>query len=213
MKKSQLAPKNNLLFCTLAFLFFECCLLLLVTALENSTTIFVALLGAGWLMWTFVEYVVHRFLMHELIIPGHKDELFNHHEHHQHPGDLVVSWKHRLLTGVLGIVLLTLAIAIQINPFTFFTGFFIGFMLYNLLHYLLHRPLGNTILPQVQRAHILHHTRYPHCGFSFSTIFWDWLFNTLPPREAEVTEQMKKNYFSTGTIVSKPGTSNKVARR
>ncbi|OOG72216.1 sterol desaturase family protein [Algoriphagus sp. A40] len=205
MKKSQITSKNNLLFCSLAFLFLEGCLLLLVTALENSITIFVAFLGAGWFMWTFVEYVVHRFLMHELIIPGQKDELFNHHEHHQHPGALVVGWKHRLLTGVLGILFLTLAISFQINPFTFFTGFFIGFMLYNLLHYLLHRPLGNIILPQVQRAHILHHTRYPHCGFSFSTIFWDWLFNTLPPREAEVTEQMKKNYFSTYTIVSKPG--------
>lgn len=195
MKTSKITAKNNLLFCTLSFLFFESCLLLIARALENPLSVFLTFLLAGWLLWTFVEYGIHRFLMHELIIPGKKDELFHHHNHHQKPGDLMVGWRHRLLIGILASLIIAVAITYQINSFTFFTGFFIGFLLYNLLHYLLHRPVGKSIFPQIQRAHILHHSRYPHCGYSFSTIIWDWLFDTLPPKEAVVTEQMKKNYF------------------
>lgn len=196
MKKPKNSPAKNLIFCSSAFLFFEACLLVIAWALENPAAIFGTLFGAGWLMWTFIEYGVHRFLMHELIVPGEKDELFNHQHHHQNPGELVVGWKHRLLIGVLGVLILSSAIVYQNNYFTFFAGFFLGFLFYNFLHYLLHRPIGKFLLPQVQRAHILHHTRYPHCGYSFSTIIWDWLFDTLPPREAEITDQMKLNYFN-----------------
>lgn len=206
MKKSNLTSKKNLLFCSLVFLFLESCLLVIASALESSTAIFLTLAGSGWLMWTFVEYSIHRFLMHELIVPGKKDELFHHHQHHQNPSELVVGWPHRIVIGVLGGLILTFAIIYENPGFTFFTGFFIGFLFYNFLHYLLHRPIGKFLLPNVQRAHILHHTRFPNCGYSFSTAFWDWLFDTLPPTEAEITEQMKKNYFNPRNTGSNPKT-------
>jgi sterol desaturase/sphingolipid hydroxylase (fatty acid hydroxylase superfamily) len=167
----------------------------LANAWENPFSYFITLLVAGWLLWTFTEYVIHRFLMHELIVPGKKDELFHHHQHHQNPSDLRVTWLHRFLVGILGCLILGTAVYLN-NSFTFFAGFIIGFIFYNFLHYLLHRPIGGYLFPKIQRAHILHHTRYPQCGYSFSTILWDWLFDTLPPRGAEVTDQMKKNYFN-----------------
>lgn len=195
MKRSTSSPKSNLILCLLTFLFLEICLLIISSALENRVLVFIVLFASGWLFWTFVEYSIHRFLMHELILPGKKDELFHHHHHHQNPGDLRVRWFHRLFLGISGIGVFWLAIYLN-TSFTLLAGFFIGFLLYNLLHYLLHRPIGKYILPNVQRAHILHHTRYPRCGYSFSTILWDWLFDTLPPKDAKVTAQMKKNYFN-----------------
>ena len=204
MKNPKSSPQKNLILCSLAFVFFESCLLLIAISLNHQAGTFLLLLSAGWFMWTFAEYVIHRFLMHELIVPGKKDELFKHHHHHQNPSELVVGWTHRLLIGVLGGLMMALAIVYDRYPFTILTGFFIGFLFYNFLHYLLHRPLGKYLLPKVQRAHILHHTRYPNCGYSFSTIFWDWLFDTLPPTEVEVSEQMKKNYFNPRMTVSKP---------
>lgn len=161
---------------------------------EKTWVSFAFLLSGGWLTWTFLEYVIHRFLMHELIVPGGKSDLLNHQHHHQHPHELRVKPIHRLGVLILGIGVLGLALKFQ-NHFTLLAGFFIGFLIYNYLHYLLHRPIGQYLLPKIQKAHILHHTRYPHCGYSFSTILWDWLFDTLPPKDAVITEKMKENFF------------------
>jgi sterol desaturase/sphingolipid hydroxylase (fatty acid hydroxylase superfamily) len=195
MKPSIQHSKSNPVTCGLVFLLLESCLLVIAGTIENQIGIFIILLTSGWLFWTIVEYSVHRFLMHELIVPGKKDELFHHQHHHQNPGDLRVRGTHRIVLVFLGIVIFWLAIYFN-NKFTILAGFFIGLLFYSLIHYLLHLPIGKYLFPNVQRAHILHHTRYPRCGYSFSTILWDWLFGTLPPKDVEVTEQMKKNYFN-----------------
>jgi hypothetical protein len=157
---------------------------------------FIFLFLGGWLIWTFLEYLIHRFLMHELLIPGQKDTLFHHHEHHSNPSNLKVNFFHRTFTLLLGIMINWVAWE-RNSTFTIFAGFFTGFLMYNILHYLLHKPVGKYIFPRIQRAHILHHTRYPNQGYSFSTILWDWLFNTLAPAHVHVTEKMRENYFNT----------------
>ncbi|TDQ16454.1 fatty acid hydroxylase family protein [Algoriphagus boseongensis] len=174
----------------------SCLSILLIAAflLKGTIGYFIFLFAYGWLLWTFVEYSIHRFLMHELIVPGKKDELFNHHNHHANPHSLKVKMWHRILVFSLGISIFFLAVTLN-NLFTAFAGFFIGFLFYNFLHYILHKPIGKILLPKIQRAHILHHTRYPNCGYSFSTILWDWLFDTLPPKEAEISPKMEENYF------------------
>lgn len=194
MKTSRKTPEKELGKC-----FFQASLILMSINLfgflvKNPSLSFVILLIGGWLTWTFVEYAIHRFLMHELIVPGAKSDLLNHQRHHQHPNDIKVKPIHRLGVMILGIGLLIIALKVQ-NAFTILAGFFIGFLIYNYLHYLLHRPLGKILLPKIQKAHILHHTRYPYCGYSFSTILWDWLFDTLPPKDAVVSEKMMENFF------------------
>lgn len=169
-------------------------IVLLGYAFPGTLWFFAMLFFGGWLAWTFFEYCIHRFFMHELLVPGAEEKLFNHKRHHQHPHDLVVKPVHRL-----GILLLSLAVVITAlklnNAFTLFAGFATGFLCYNFLHYVLHQPFGKLLLPQIQRSHILHHTRYPHCGYSFSTSLWDWLFDTLPPKEAVVTPKMEEVFF------------------
>ncbi len=163
--------------------------------LKSTPGYFIFLFLGGWLCWTFLEYGIHRFLMHELIIPGKKDTLFHHHEHHSDPSNLKIGIGHRVLILILGGLMIWIALQLN-NFFSIFAGLFTGFLFYNLLHYLLHRPICRFIFPRIQRAHILHHTRYPNCGFSFSTILWDWLFDTLAPANVEITDKMKENYFN-----------------
>jgi sterol desaturase/sphingolipid hydroxylase (fatty acid hydroxylase superfamily) len=161
---------------------------------KGSSGYFVFLFVSGWLIWTFLEYVIHRFLMHELIVPGEKENLFNHQHHHQNPQDMAIKPLHRFL--FLALALASFVIALKLNNlFVIFSGFMTGFLLYNFLHFLLHQPYCRHFLPRIQRAHILHHTRFPNKGFSFSTILWDWLFDSLPPRDAEITEKMLENFF------------------
>lgn len=154
---------------------------------------FIFLFFGGWLSWTFVEYAVHRFLLHELIVPGKRDS-FHHHEHHVNPQNIKVSFFHRFITLILGIGIIGIAIKVN-SSFSIFAGFFTGFLMYSFLHYLLHQPYCRFILPKIQRAHILHHTTHPNQGYSFSTILWDWLYGTLPPPSVEISEKMKKFYF------------------
>lgn len=160
---------------------------------KDTAAYFIFLFFGGWLCWTFVEYAVHRFLLHELIVPGKKDS-FHHHEHHINPQNIKVSFSHRALALILGVGIVWIALRIN-SIFSIFAGFFVGFLMYSFLHYLLHQPNCRFILPKIQRAHILHHTTNPDQGYSFSTILWDWLFGTLPSSKVQVTEKMKKFYF------------------
>lgn len=150
---------------------------------------------AGWLAWTFVEYGIHRFVMHELIIPGQKDTLFNHHEHHKSPEHLKVNVYQRALSFLLFIII-TYYSWEGSGIYKVLAGFVFGFSIFNILHFILHQPIGKILLPKIQRAHILHHNTRPGHAFSFSTIFWDWLFNTLPPKKDRITERMVQRYYS-----------------
>jgi hypothetical protein len=174
----------------------------LALSLKDTSGYFLFLFLGGWLCWTFVEYAVHRFLLHELILPGKRDALFHHHEHHIDPHNIKVSFIHRTITLILGIGIIWLAIRLN-SLFSVFAGFFTGFLLYSFLHYLLHQPYCRFILPRIQRAHILHHTTHPGQGYSFSTILWDWLFGTLPPPSVEISEKMKKFYFESDKKAAK----------
>ncbi|MBN7803198.1 sterol desaturase family protein [Algoriphagus aestuariicola] len=186
--------------------------ILLGYAFPGTPWFFVTLFFGGWLAWTFFEYCVHRFLMHELLVPSKEEKIFNHKHHHQNPHDLAVKPIHRFAVFLLCLAVFLTALKLN-NAFTIFAGFTTGFLGYNLLHYLLHQPFCKCLFPKIQRSHILHHTRYPNCGFSFSTTLWDWLFDTLPPKDAQVTPRMaevffgktkKRNPFSTPRIVSRP---------
>lgn len=160
---------------------------------KDTTGYFIFLFFGGWLLWTFVEYSIHRFLLHELIVPGKRDS-FHHHEHHINPQNIKVSFLHRTLALILGIAIVWIALRLN-STFSIFAGFFVGFLMYSFLHYLLHQPYCRYIFPKIQRAHILHHTTTPDQGYSFSTILWDWLFGTLPASNVEISEKMKKFYF------------------
>ncbi len=133
--------------------------------------------------------------MHELVLPGKKDKLFNHHDHHKFPQHLKVNFFHRSLS-ICALILSSVFAWFKGGAYPMAAGFISGFATYNLIHYILHQRFGKHILPKTQRAHILHHSKRPHHGYSFSTTFWDWLFNTLPPKEDVISDKMIEKYFS-----------------
>jgi sterol desaturase/sphingolipid hydroxylase (fatty acid hydroxylase superfamily) len=163
---------------------------------ESATIKFIFLFITGWLSWTFVEYFLHRFWMHNHF-RNVNSKLYNlHMDHHKHPTEIKVNEYHRLVFFSFGIVLLYLAI-IWNNYFTLFLGFYFGLIFYSLIHIMLHKSWGKYIFPKVQRAHIHHHGKHPDKGFSFSTIIWDWMFGTLPPSNEVIPEKMLHFYFKT----------------
>lgn len=171
----------------------------LAVLFKDSAGYFIFLFFGGWLTWTFVEYSIHRFLLHDMYVPSKKESLFHHHEHHINPQNIKINSYHRTFSFFLGIAIVWIALELN-NIFSIFAGFFVGFLMYSYLHYLLHQPYCKFILPKIQRAHILHHTTNPDQGYSFSTVLWDYLFGTLPSPNVEVTEKMKRFYFESSKI-------------
>ncbi|HSJ68962.1 MAG TPA: sterol desaturase family protein [Anditalea sp.] len=151
---------------------------------------FIMLFGIGYLTWTFTEYYLHRFLMHNTKSESYK----MHMHHHKHPTEIKITLLQRIVFFLTGIALLTYAVYLD-NYFTCFVGFYFGFVMYTVLHVILHHRFGKYILPRVQIAHIHHHGKYPETGYSFSTILWDYMFGTMAPKDAVITEQMIRFYF------------------
>lgn len=181
-------------YCVLVFLLIFLPVTILGIAIRSESMKFGLLLLAGWLCWTFAEYFIHRFWMHNRFRNLNHKVYEYHMYHHRHPDEIKIKGWHRVVLISAGIVLTVFSV-IWNNSFTIFLGFYWGFTLYSLLHLILHKKWGRYLFPRVQRAHIHHHGKYPDKGFSFSNVFWDWLFGTLPPKDAQISDKMVEFYF------------------
>jgi sterol desaturase/sphingolipid hydroxylase (fatty acid hydroxylase superfamily) len=144
----------------------------------------------GMFLWTFTEYVVHRFAFHlEPRTPWQEKVIFLVHEiHHVQP-----QCKTRLVMPpaasipmalifyalfylVFGVVL---GIGYWIAPT--FAGFIIGYLIYDMTHYATHHfPMRWGFLKALKRYHMQHHYKTPNQRFGVSSPLWDIVFGTKP---------------------------------
>lgn len=153
-------------------------------------TVMVFFLG-GVVLFTLVEYVMHRYLYH---IPAKTEkrrrfQYVIHGVHHEHPRD-----KARLaMPPLVSIVLATLFIGlfrvlIGPNGYAFGGGFLFGYSTYLLAHYAIHiYKQPRSLLGILWKHHNLHHYVGDDGAFGVSTPFWDYIFGTMPkePRRKE----------------------------
>jgi len=176
--------------CLSVYFFIALTLFAINTQIEIQAVNFVVLFIIGYMTWTFTEYYFHRFIMHDSKSNSYQSHMY----HHKNPSHIKVTGLHRTIICLTGVAIISLAVYLD-NYFTCFAGFYIGFVIYSLLHVILHHRYGKYIVPRVQIAHIHHHGKYPETGYSFSTIVWDYMFGTMAPKDAVITEQMKNFYF------------------
>lgn len=142
------------------------------------------------IVWTFIEYVVHRFIFHmQPKSPMAERLLFLLHEvHHVQPncktrlvlppiitipGALVFYALFQTLVGSL------LGQPEWIN--SMFAGFMVGYVAYDLTHYAVHHfPLKGRFLKALKRHHMLHHFENPQERFGVTSPLWDFAFKTQP---------------------------------
>jgi sterol desaturase/sphingolipid hydroxylase (fatty acid hydroxylase superfamily) len=127
-------------------------------------------------VWTLLEYLLHRFVFHEL--PGIVEL---HAMHHARPSAYVASpvWVGFLAWS--GIVFLPLWLAGDFELAAGATsGLLLGYVWYLVVHDAVHRwPLQNSWLRKARRRHLLHHRGADLSGnFGVSTGFWDVAFRT-----------------------------------
>lgn len=157
---------------------------------STSLNLFLILFWSAFFFWTFVEYVLHRYVFH-WINENENVKRFHfimHGAHHSFPKD-----KDRLLMPpVPGLIMASILFGLFFIIFkvigypnytwTFFAGFFLGYLLYSFLHRATHVMRPPKRFQFIWRHHSLHHYKYPNKAFGVSSPFWDHIFGTMPPK-------------------------------
>ena len=138
----------------------------------------------GFFFFTFIEYIMHRYLYH---IPAtsetkKKVSYTMHGVHHDYPKD-----KSRLaMPPILSLVIATVFFIIYRAlmgdfAFGFLAGFLMGYAAYLSVHYSIHAfNVPNNFLKVLWHHHSIHHYREPDRAFGVTSTLWDHVFGTMP---------------------------------
>lgn len=148
----------------------------------NAVLLFIG----GFMAFTLVEYLMHRYVFH-LTPTTEKREKFAytvHGVHHDYPKD-----KDRLAMPIpLSLALSTgffflFQFIMGVNVFGFLPGFLMGYAYYLWIHYMVHafQPPKN-FWKVLWVHHGIHHYKDPGNAFGVSSPFWDLVFGTMPKK-------------------------------
>ena len=161
-----------------------------VTEVNFASAFFLFILGL--FVWSFTEYVLHRFIFH--LVPksewGKQIHFMFHGVHHDYPNDstrLVMvpivsiplsTFFYFLFRGIVG--------GHYVPPF--FAGFMIGYLIYDLSHYAFHHfSLHGRAALYLKQQHMRHHYMDPDGNYGVSTPFWDFVFGTYMKKPQQVS--------------------------
>ncbi len=143
-----------------------------------------AQLAAGLVLWTFLEYAIHRWL-------GHRQGTFAaalHGVHHRDPSAVfaIGAWLPAALAMILMLVFTGPGAAVNL-----YGGALLGFALYEAFHYRLHFRLpANRIEAYLRARHLAHHDRDSQSCFGVTSPLWDRVFGTEPTLNCETVRML-----------------------
>lgn len=139
------------------------------------------------LLFTLVEYLVHRYLFHMITNTKLKENLQYafHGIHHDHPKDTG-----RLAMPPVVSVLIVVALFYLFRwimgdyVFAFLPGFISGYSLYLIVHHVVHafQPPKNAF-KILWVHHGIHHYKDHERAFGVSSPLWDLVFRTMPRKQ------------------------------
>lgn len=142
---------------------------------------------AGYIFFTFVEYMMHKHFFHMVPDTPIKDKLQYsvHGVHHDYPKD-----KDRLAmppfvsAAYAATSYLLFKLILGDFAFYFLPGFLAGYASYLGVHYIVHafNPPKN-FFKVLWVNHAIHHYKDPDIAFGVSTPLWDIIFGTMPKKD------------------------------
>jgi 4-hydroxysphinganine ceramide fatty acyl 2-hydroxylase len=141
----------------------------------------------GVFIWTFVEYLLHRFLFHlDEYLPDNRvgitAHFLLHGIHHYLPMDRYRLVMPPTLFVVLAAPFYKLAHAVFFYNWyaavTVYCGGIFGYICYDLTHYFLHHRNLPAWYRALKKYHLKHHFADYTNGFGVTSRFWDWVFKT-----------------------------------
>ncbi len=172
--------------CVPAVIFIPVILFFLLRLKISITSLTYILLGI--LTWTFMEYVLHRFVFHLPINTAwaKKARHYLHDTHHEIPKDPL-----RIVTPpIMSISIYSILFYFfsKTVPSDYFSSYMIGFtqsyLCFEYLHWAIHNNAIN-IKPvnYLRRHHAIHHYVQKTQRFGLTSPFWDIVFNTYKPKK------------------------------
>ena len=165
------------------------------TALSLGVT--VSMFLVGFLSFTLVEYLIHRYVFHMAAHTEQRAKLQYtlHGVHHEFPKD-----KERLaMPPVVSITLATLLLflfrlILGDFVFSFLPGFLVGYAAYLSVHYMIHayQPPRN-FLKVLWINHSVHHYKNGEVVFGVSSPLWDYVFGTMKSAPESTQKQKAAN--------------------
>jgi sterol desaturase/sphingolipid hydroxylase (fatty acid hydroxylase superfamily) len=158
-----------------------------IEKIHPTTFLLIGLYFGGLFVWTFFEYILHRYIFHFVNETkwAQRFHYLIHGVHHEYPKD-----KKRLVMPPMASIIIAIIFFLGFNlilgnnVYMFFSGFITGYMIYDMIHYSLHafRPTKNFI-KFYWEYHNIHHFRHPDKAYGVSSPLWDFVFGTYPPRK------------------------------
>lgn len=153
--------------------------LLLVGPPSQRLSITISITG-GQIGWTFLEYVLHRFVLH-----GPEPFRGWHLDHHKRPRALIGTptvFSAALIAGLVFLPMLMLGGLWMAIGFTL--GIAIGYLNYVWTHHAIHHwPVDAAWLKDCKRFHALHHGSRKRCHYGVTTVLWDRVFFSRSARK------------------------------
>ncbi len=138
----------------------------------------------GTLSFTFIEYLIHRYLFHLPPTTELKAKIAYgiHGIHHDYPKDKGRLAMPPLLSIVMATGLLFLfEILMGTMSFAFTAGFILGYAGYLFVHYIIHAfRVPKNPFKILWIHHGIHHHKSPDKAFGVSSPLWDYVFRTMP---------------------------------
>jgi sterol desaturase/sphingolipid hydroxylase (fatty acid hydroxylase superfamily) len=132
-------------------------------------------LVAGWMTWTVLEYVLHRWVLHG--IAPFRDL---HTQHHAHPSALIGTPTWLSASLFIGLWALVAHLAPRSVAGGLAAGLMIGYLVYTLIHDAVHHRLAQpgSWLFRAKLRHAQHHRPGARIHYGVSSQAWDKVFGT-----------------------------------
>lgn len=151
----------------------------------RRTTAAQVLMGfiGGYVLWTLIEYMGHRFLFHyrPKSAAGKRLQYLIHDVHHEYPEDPL----RLVMPPLMSVPIMLIAAAVlrgACGPDLFpaaLAGFVAGYLAYDMLHFHIHNRRPKSSPGRFLRSrHMYHHYRDNTCCFGVSAPWWDGVFGT-----------------------------------
>ncbi len=159
----------------------------------------IAALVLGAFTWSFMEYVIHRWLGHD---PRTRPNPFasEHLRHHSEGDYFAPSWK-KAVAAIAVIALLSGPAIWLAGPSTgvaFVLAFTGAYLFYEAMHRREHTHPGVGNFGRfLRRHHFYHHFTDPAFNHGVTSPIWDWVFGTLrPPGRIRVPEKLSMHWLA-----------------
>jgi len=158
---------------------------IIVFKIEIVDSLFLILFGL--IIWSFTEYVLHRYIFH--FEPksnyGKRLHFLFHGVHHDYPNDsgrLVMPPSLSIPLAFLFYLLFQQFLGFA-NNLLFSAGFLLGYLIYDMVHYALHHfKMKSKFWLFIKNHHMKHHYQNPARGFGVSQPIWDYILGTMFPK-------------------------------